>query len=528
MTFRQSVPVRSERTAARYISCVVLFALLCGALYAQPDEVDQEGTTDTPEEVLEFYKTFLTLYMDNYVRVNKLEAIRSAGSDEKAAERAGEIRDATEEKLSTLRDLFRSAQENGASDNVLGSMKKSLNIYPIYIDKIVTDWEPDRQQVLKRRRMSDSEMIRRDPTLASASLLRRVFLGELMSGVEVAGGMLTWIDGRMSRVTNWIGSKYSELFPLYERLLSRVTSVLNSDEASDERKEQVVSDVRAEWNQFWQDMGEGTKWKSMRNTVNRLRSLFRGRSDYVPGSQQHLKERIVELQKQIGDLRQLHVRKPFVNRENRLRMTLRLCKAFVNRAKRAGTGAAGQNVTNMISSHLSDLVNRTPEEFWNAENPDELEQKRKKETQGVQTLVGNLKFIRYQSLVKQYKFPFDSVMKIVKRLGVNYGKQEQELANRIRDIAQFVRSRYYISTEGLELLKSYRDALENQNLKNPTQYIKFEQQFRSQHQSRWRNASRHLSRLERIETEIDGRMEGVEQINPDEFVSARYGDSESE
>jgi hypothetical protein len=527
MSFCQKGTVCSEHKTARFIIGVILLVLLSGAIFAQSEEVGPERS-DAPEDVVEFYKTFLSLYMDNHVRINNLEAVRSAGSDEKASELASEIRTTTDETLSTLRDLSRASQAGDVSNRVLGTMEKTLRIYPIYIDKIVTDWEPSKQQILQRRRLSESEIIRRDPTLATPSLLRRVFLGELMSGVDVSHEMRSWLNQRITRVKNWIGSTYNDLFPLYERLLSRVQSVLTSDEASQEKKEQVVTDVRNEWEQFWTDMGDGSSWQDMRNSVSRLRSLFRGRSNYLPGSQEHVKENVSELQKQIGDLSQLHVQEPFVNRENRLRMTLRLCDAFVKRARRAGLDGEGQTVTSLISSYLTDFVNRTPEEYWNAEQSDQLEQKRKTEIQGIQTLVGTLKGGRYKSLRKQYEFPFDAVMQIVKRLGVNYGKQEQELANNIRDIAQFVQSRYYISTEGLELMKSYRDALEDQQLKNPKQYVKFEQGFRNEHQSRLRNASRHMSRLKRMETEIDGRMEGVEQINPDEFVSARYGDSESE
>ena len=70
-------------------------------------------------------------------------------------------------------------------------------------------------------------------------------------------------------------------------------------------------------------------------------------------------------------------------------------------------------------------------------------------------------------------------------------------------------------------MKSYRDALEDQQLKNPKQYVKFEQGFRNEHQSRLRNASSHLNRLERMETKIDDKIEAVKKINPDEFVRAQ-------
>lgn len=485
------------------------------AIAQQGGREGQDITGEVPEEVAKFYRRFLDLYLDNYERVSDLKTMRDAGAPEEARAEIIETLKDSEGTIETLRDLFQSAKEKEASVSILKSMRKTLEIYPIYLDKVINDWEPSKKQVLKRRRMSDNKIIRLNPELATPSLLRGVFLGQLVSNVQSIPSLSEWFQQRFSKLDDWISSKYEKIFPLYLKLLSRVNRVYRSDDAGEEERTDVLQEVRNEWQRFWQDMDEDSDWQNMRSTVRRLRALFRDRGDRLPGAQNRINERVTNLQKQIGDLYQLYVEHPFVNQENRLRMILRLSKAFVNRAGKVGNGQAARDLSGTAIQFVTDMHHRQPQKFWSADDLEELEQKKEQELEELSATFADLSLKNYKTAPERYNFPFKSVLQLVQRLGTNYGKKEQEIANRVRDVAQFVTSRYELSTQGINLMQAYQNALQEREFSNPPEFVQFEEAFRAEYETELKQLMGHVNRIQNMRDNLDDMIEKVRNVDPD-------------
>lgn len=500
---------------------VLLFSVFCGTSNAQEESREgQEITGDVTKEVAKFHRVFLNLFLDNYERISDLKTMREVGAPED--ERA-ELIDAiktSEGKIESLRNLFRSAQEKNTSAPILKSMRKTLEIYPIYLNKVIHNWEPSREQVLQRRRMSDNEIIRLHPKLGTPSLLRGVFLAELISSVQSIPALSEWFQERLSKVEDWISEKYEQIFPLYLKLLSRVNRVYRSEDAGEEKRKEVLQTARNEWHRFWQDMEGDSDWQNMRNTVRRMRSLFRNRGDHLPAAQAGIHEHISNLQTQIGDLYQLYMEEPFVSKDNRLRMILRLSKAFVNRAGSVGNGQAARDLSGTAIQFVSELRQRKPQSFWSAEDLEQLENKKEKELEELNATFADLKLKNYKSAREAYNFPFEAVFQLVRRLGTNYGKKEQEIANQVRNLAQFVQSRYELSTKGIKLMRAYRNALQSKNFSTPQEFVQFEEGFQSEYGSDLKRLMGHVNRIQNMQDDLDELIEKIKNVDPHERAAA--------
>lgn len=506
--------------------CLALLPLTLPVLSQEGENTSAAG--DAPQAVVDFHKRFLSLYMENYERIQDLESMRSAGANDRAGDLKAKIRSSTEDALSNIHDKFRSARQDESARPFLVSMKKALRIYPVYIDKIVNGWEPSREQVIKRRRLNDAEILRRNPEIANTSLLRRAFLGELLSNTQSIPQLGDWFNKRISRVNDWISEKYNALFPLFDRLLSRVQRVFNNDEAGEAKRKQVRTDVRNEWNDFWKDAGNTTEWSNIRDTLSRLRSLFRDRSNRLPGNQDRLKEQVAQLQQQIGKLQQLHVEQPFSNQEQRLRLMLRISKAFVKRAGYIGTGGSADLISGMAKQFLSRFINRSPEEYWNADNGEELTGKKTSVLEDLDAQFQTLGLMNYTSTREQYKFPFDTVLNLSSRLGTNYGAEEQNIARHVRDVAHFVQSRYYLSNEGLKLMEAYRNGLREVDADRPNEFVKFEVAFRKEYETELRQVQGHINRIEELRERMDTIEREMENVDPDELAATFFNGSTSD
>ncbi len=508
-----------------FMACVVLLMIHAGTVQSQVERTGDKGDlgsdeSNFPEEVATFHRTFLKHYMTNQGRISDLRAIRSAGDRQQAQEVEGTVREQTNETLSELRNLYQAAREKGTGTMVLNSMRKLLEIYPLYINKVLSDWEPSDQQVLKRRRMSDNEIVQEQPQLAGAPLLRRVFLGELISSAQSVPEMEGWFDERISKVRSWIRSKYNELFPLFIRLVSRVDRVMNSDDKTDEEQKQVMQEVQTEWNQYWRDVGEGTTWHKMRRRVNRLRSLFRDRSNRLPGGQEMLKEDVQRLQKKIGNLQRIKTKKPFASRANRLEAMLQLSKAFVNRAKELGDSQESKGISTISMMFFEDHMDPPPKQVWQTQEPDQLKEQKKAKLEEINSAMVGLRYANFKEERKKYNFPIDAIQNIVSRLGTNYGKQEQSIAEAVRDMSQYVQAMYQLSTEGVDLMTSYQDALKEISIEQPNQMVNFERAFREKHQSSIQNLKGKINTIREMRDQIDKIVNHVRDVKPGELAAA--------
>lgn len=508
---------------------VLLLGLLC-VHHPEAQETEGTNTPEAPDQIVQFYKDFLNLYMENDVRIQRLTAMREADAEQDAGELKEEIQERTGGQLQQLAKTARSAEWSHRT-SVVESMNKLVRLYENYIQKVVSNWEPEEDDVRWMRRLSESEIIRERPELASPSLLRRAFLGELLSGFSVVPGIQDWLEGKIRRVQDWIGTKYDELFRTFVDLFSRVSRIVNDEDADDEERQRVIRNVRDEWAQFWGDVEGDNKWQEIRNQSNRLLSLFRDSSDRLPGAQDHWNQMIKDLKRQIGHLKGLQVKKPFMNEERRLIMLVKLSQAFAKRVRALEKGPT-ISISRMATTFVSDMNSRTPEDYWTVQNKEQLQRKKQRLVQNLERIFGELNKIGmgnfvdgYKEVPEQYKFPVDDIQNISKRLSAFYGDKEKEIGQKMLRLSRYVKARYELATTGISFMETYRNALQEQNHESPSGFIQFEQAFREQHLQQLQSLKQHVDLLNEIDQDLDSMIESIIQLQPDRLATAYFSES---
>lgn len=472
-------------------------------------------TPDPPDQLVTLYKEMFDLYMQNYTRIDRLNSMRDSGAEQEVDALKERIRERTSNTLRELSDTVKGISWEHRPSAVR-SMREMIRTYDLYVKKELSDWEPTDEQIRKIRRIGERNVASEAPELASAERLRRVFLGKLMGGTSVVPEVQLWIDGKITSVQKWIGKKYLDVFPLFNRLLSRVDEVFNDDEADEEDRQQALEQARKEWQTFWGESEQSNKWTSTRKKTNRLLSLFRDRGRLLPGGQDQWKARIMNLKKQIGDLQRLYVKQPFRDRQTRLRMILQLTKTFVNRAEQVANGRISQIISAMPMTFISNLQSRDPEQYWNVESAEELENQKQRIIRSINGHFTNLNrgLSDWKESRETYNFPVSEIRSLIERLGAFYGKKELQIARKARRVSRFVEDRYVLSSDGVSFMRTYLNALQQVDANKPQAYVAFERAFREEHQSTIQELSNRTDRVKKINTNMSELINEIKDLDP--------------
>ncbi len=485
---------------------ILLFAGLVSGIMTPLPATGQEEASDTGERsetsgpAVRFYRSFLKLYLQNFNRIDRLKTLRSAGASAKVEDLKSKILQDTEEKLERIRNAFREAQQTDLKSGILRSMEKIMTYYPMYVEKVVTNWTPSREQVLQRRRLSSNEIIDRKPELAQPALLRRVILGELTTSVHTVSGIGRWFQDRIQKLRNWINNRKKEVYPLYVRLLARAERVMQDDRIEKKEKRQKVKDIKSEWKSFWRDLGKGKAWQNVRFSVNQLSSFFRDR-DYLPGYQNVYKRQIQELRRQLGSLQKLYIKEPFMGREKRLRALLRLSRLFARQVSQLG-GQRSDLVMERVRSFVTTRADSDPSELWQNEDgeSESLTRVKTNRIQETSLQAGDLQ-VRMDLIRDEFKFPFAALRKIAGRLG-QYGEKGKETGERIREMVQLVEDRHHLLTDGTSMMKEYHDELQEVDSNKRDDLLSFERSFQNENGSSLQKLKNRADRTKSLEESV--------------------------